>query len=80
VSLTGEIDKATLQLAHLRAELQQLESEISQKRNVLAKIDENLYPQEKAIREKLNANDMARKTSIDRLNLIKEGIQKFIKS
>ena len=44
------------------------------------KVDEIHYPQEKSIREKLNANDLARKTSIDKLNMIKEGIHRFIKS
>jgi len=79
IKLTGEIDQAAMRIAHLRSELQQLESEINQKKNVLAKIEENFYPQEKSIREKLNANDMARKTSIEKLNMIKEGIIKFIK-
>lgn len=79
IKLTGEIDQASMRVAHLRSELQQLESEMTQKRNVLAKIDEGFYPQEKSIREKLNANDMARKTSIDKLNMIKEGIMKFVK-
>lgn len=79
IKLTGEIDQSAMRVAHLRSELQQLESEITQKRNVLAKIDEGFYPQEKSIREKLNANDLARKTSIDKLNMIKDGILKFIK-
>jgi hypothetical protein len=79
IKLTGEIDQAAMRVAKLRSELQQLESEITQKRNVLAKIDEGFYPQEKSIREKLNANDVARKTSIDKLNMIKEGILKFVK-
>ena len=80
IKLTGEIDQAAMRVAKLRSELQQLESEITQKRNTLAKIDESFYPQEKSIREKLNANDLARKTSIDKLNMIKEGILKFVKS
>jgi len=79
IKLTGEIDQAAMRVAHLRSELQQLESEINQKKNVLAKIEESFYPQEKSIREKLNANDMARKTSIEKLNMIKEGIIKFVK-
>ena len=77
--LNGEIDQAAQRIAQLRAELQQLESDISQKRTALSKVDEGFNPQEKSIREKLNANDMARKTSIDKLNMIKEGILRFIK-
>ncbi len=77
--LTAEVDKASLRITQLRAELQQLEADISQKKTMLSKIDESHYPKEKAVREKLNANDLARKTSIDRLNTIKEGIQRFIK-
>jgi hypothetical protein len=79
-SLQGDIDKAAMRITQLRAELQQLEADINQKRSVLMKVDEIHYPQEKAIREKLTANDMARKNSIDKLHMIKEGIQRFIKS
>jgi hypothetical protein len=77
--LQHEIDQASLRINQLRAELQQLESDISQKRNVLLKVDDNYYPQEKTIREKLTANDFAQKASIGKLSSIKEGIQKFIK-
>jgi hypothetical protein len=79
-SLQGEIDQASLRITQLRAELQELEAGISQKRNTLLKVDETYYSQEKSIREKLGANDMAKKASIDKLNMIKEGIRKFIKS
>jgi len=78
--LQREIDAAASRITQLRAELQQLEADVNQKRGVLAKTDENFYPQEKAIREKLMANDMARKVSIDKLNSIKDGILKFIKA
>jgi hypothetical protein len=60
--------------------LQQLEADINQKKSILAKTDESFNPQEKTIREKLMANDMARKISIDKLNSIKEGILKYIKA
>jgi hypothetical protein len=79
-SLQSDIDKASMRITQLRAELQQLEADISNKRSILMKVDEINYPQEKSIREKLNANDVARKTSIDKLNMIKEGIQRFIRS
>ena len=78
--LQKEIDAGAARITQLRAELQQLEADINQKRGALAKTDESFYPQEKAIREKLLANDMARKVSIDKLNLIKEGILKYIKA
>ena len=77
--LTVEIDQASAKIAQLRAEMQQLEADINSKRNILSKVDENHYPQEKALKEKLSANDFAHKTSIDKLNFVKEGIQKFIK-
>jgi DNA-binding transcriptional MerR regulator len=76
--LQSEIDQATARISALRAELQQLESEINTKRNTLSRIDEGFAPQERSIREKLMANDHARKNSIDKLNVIKEGIQRFI--
>lgn len=77
--LHNEIDQTAMRIAQLRTELQQLESDINQKRNLLSKVDEGYNPQEKSIRDKLNANDMARKTSIDKLNMIKEGILRFVK-
>jgi hypothetical protein len=77
--LNSEIDQATARIAQIKAELHQLETDINNKRTALGKIDENYYPQEKTIKEKLSANDFARKTSIDRLNTVKEGILRFIK-
>lgn len=78
-TLNTEIDQGAMRLAQLRVELQELESSLNKKRNTLAKIDESYYPQEKSIREKLNANDTARNVSIQKLNVIKDGIQRFIK-
>jgi hypothetical protein len=78
-ALQTAIDAAGSRITQLRAELQQLETDISNKRNQLSKIEESFYPQEKSIREKLNANDLARNTSIDKLNLVKQRIQQFIK-
>jgi hypothetical protein len=77
--LQNDIDRASSRITQLKAELQQLESEISQKKGTLMKVDDAYYPMEKSIREKLTANDLARKTSIDRLNMIKDGIQKYIR-
>src|SRR5215218_5089475 len=67
-NLQTAIDDASRRITELRAELQLLESDITQKRNILMKVDDSYYPQEKTIREKLSANDMAKKTSIDKLN------------
>jgi hypothetical protein len=78
--LLREIDAGAARITQLRAELQQLEADVNQKRGALAKTDENFIPQEKAIREKLMANDTARKVSIDKLNSIKDGILKYIKA
>lgn len=78
--LQREIDAGATRISQLRAELQQLEADINQKRSILAKTDESFNPQEKTIREKLMANDMARKISIEKLNAIKEGILKYIKA
>jgi hypothetical protein len=77
--LQSDIDQATLRISQLRAEMQQLEEDINQKRTVLLKVDDSYYPQERTLREKLSANDMAHKASIQKLNSIKEGIQRFIK-
>jgi outer membrane murein-binding lipoprotein Lpp len=76
--LQSEIDQASARISQLRAELHQLESDINQKRTALGKIDDSFAPQERSVREKLNANDMARRVSIEKLNVIKDGIQKFI--
>ena len=78
--LQGDIDRGAARISQLKAELQQLEAYVNQKRNVLSKIDEGFSPQEKSVREKLMANDTARKASIDKLIAIKDGIFKFIKA
>ncbi len=78
-ALQSDVEAASQRINQLRAELQQLEQEVNQKRGALLKVDDGYYPQEKVIREKLAANDIARKTSIDKLNMIKEGIQRYIK-
>lgn len=77
--LQGEIDQGATRISQLRAELQQLEAAVNQKRALLSKIDEGALPQEKAIREKLAANDTARTVSIEKLQSIRENIAKFIK-
>jgi chromosome segregation ATPase len=77
--LQSDIEHASMRITALRAELQQLESDINQKRTTLLKVDDGYYPQEKSVREKLTANDLARKSSIDKLNMIREGILQFIK-
>jgi hypothetical protein len=77
--LNSEIDQASTRIAQIKVELAQLEGDINTKRAALGKIDDTYFPQEKAIKEKLSANDFAQKTSIDKLNIIKEGILKFIK-
>lgn len=79
-SLQNTIDEASRRIGQLKIELQQLESQINQQKMALSKIDEQFDPQEKTIREKLHANDVARKASIDKLTVIKEGILKHIKA
>ena len=77
--LSADIEHSNARLVQLKAELKQLEVQLNQQKNDLNKIDHSIYPKEKAIREKLLANDMAKKNSIDKLSMIKEGIQRFIK-
>ena len=79
-NLGTEIDQASARIAQLREEMQKLEADISAKRAVLSKIDESYYAQEKSVKEKLSANDFAHKTSINKLNVVKDGITKFIKA
>jgi hypothetical protein len=78
-SLQQEADHATQRISQLKAELQQLETLIREKQQALASIDNNSKPQENSIREKLQANDLAKKASIEKLTAIKTGIQQFIK-
>ena len=76
--LNTEVDQGTMRLAQIRAEMQQLESALDAKRKALAKVDETYHDQEQSIREKLNANDMAKSISVGKLNSIKDGIERFI--
>ncbi len=78
--LTQEIEHSTQQVNQLRAQLQSLESEISQKRITLSGVDGKYQPQESAIRQKLMANDNARQISVMKLTNIKEAIHRNIKS
>jgi hypothetical protein len=77
--LSSEIQQANQQVTQLRSQLHALESEINQKQLRLNAVDGEYLPQENAVREKLLANDGAKQISINRLNAVKEGIQKFIK-
>lgn len=78
-SLQQESDNASKRIDQLKAELQQLEALIREKQQLLATIRQQSQPQENAIREKLQANDLARKVSIDKLSAITNGIQQFIR-
>ena len=77
--LTIEIDQATRDINTIRNQLQTLEAEINQKRLKLSTIDNNYFPQENSVREKLLANDHAKQLSISNLLMVKDGIQKHIK-
>lgn len=76
--LINEIDTATQRIAQIRSELTQLEAEISTKRSLLNRIDKNTVPQEKSIQDKLHANDHAHMVSIEKLNVVKQCIQRYI--
>jgi len=76
--LNAQINEGAARIAQLREEMQKLEADITAKRGVLSKIDESYYAQEKSVKEKLSANDFAHKTSIDKLNVVKDGILRFI--
>jgi hypothetical protein len=78
--LSSDIDAANRRMMDLRNELQSLELNIKNKQEDLSKIDTSYFPQEQAIREKLNANDLAHSESISKLNRVKEGIKQLIKN
>ncbi len=78
--LGKSLDQATMRVAQLRTELQQLETEIKSKRESLAQIDSKYLPQEQVIRDKMDANDIARNNSTSKLTLVRDHIQKFIKN
>lgn len=78
-SLQQETDHASQRISQLKTELQQLETLIREKQQTLASIDNKTRPQENSIHEKLQANDLAKKASIEKLNSIRTGIQQYIK-
>lgn len=78
--LGKSLDQATMRVAQLRAELHQLETEIKSKRESLAQIDNKYLPQEQVVRDKMDANDIARNNSTSKLTLVRDHIQKFIKN
>jgi hypothetical protein len=77
--LTNEIEHGSQQVNQLRIQLQNLESDINQKRIALSAVDTKYQPQESSIRQKLIANDSARQISVMKLTSVKEGIQRNIK-
>jgi hypothetical protein len=78
--LSKTVDQIAMRIAQLRAELTQLEHEIQNKRSTLAKVEDDYLPQEQAVKSKLNANDIAKSNSTSKLTLVRDNIQKFIKS
>ncbi|GAO42120.1 hypothetical protein [Flavihumibacter petaseus] len=77
--LNNEIESGISRINQLKAELQKIETDIANKRTLLSRIDEGSLPQEKAIREKLQANDQAHRVSINKLNAVKDSIRQFIR-
>ncbi len=77
--LNAEINAAEQRITQLRAELQQLEGSISKNRGTLARVEESYAPTEREVKDKLHANDVAWKASSDKLNVVKEGILRYVK-
>lgn len=78
--LGKSLDQASMRMAQLKAELFELENEVKKKKETLSKIDEGYAPQEQDIRDKMDANDLARNNSTSKLTLVRDHIQKFIKT
>jgi DNA-binding transcriptional MerR regulator len=76
--LTKEITKMNSEIESFKSQISALEKK-SQKASVdLKDIPKNYEPKLKSIEEKMNANHKAMEISVNKINLVKEGIQKYL--
>ena len=78
--LTRDVEISNARIAQLKEEILKLEKDVIEKSNKLNGIDAENQVSESEIREKLSANDQAKSTILNRLNLAKENIIRFIPS
>lgn len=76
--LQNSITEHAARITALKAELNTLEQQLVQQRQQLDKLAAGNQPQEKAIRDKMHANDQAHAASIEKLKAVQQNIQRFI--
>jgi hypothetical protein len=78
--LTRDVEISNARIAQLKEEILKLEKDVIEKGTRLNGIDAENQGNESEIREKLSANDKAKSIILNKLNLAKENIIRFIPS
>jgi hypothetical protein len=78
--LARDVEISNARIAQLKEEILKLEKDVIEKSSKLNGIDAENQVSESEIREKLSANDQAKSTILNKLNLAKENIIRFIPS
>lgn len=77
-NLTQEVNRIEADINKMRQQIMALEQKLSETRNDLMKVSTKYKPQQDVIRQKLQASDQAMQVSIQKLNSIKDGINKHL--
>ncbi len=76
--LKKEITNMNSEIESLKSQISALEQKLQKASGDLKVIPSNHQPKLISIEEKLTANDKAMETSVNKINLVKEGIQKYL--
>lgn len=78
-SLASDATSMEAQISKLKQQIVDLERKLSETRGALAKVDEKYKPQQDVIEKKLQANDLALQTSLQRLSAVRDAISLYLK-
>lgn len=78
-SLSAEASQIESEINKLKQQIQVLDKKLASTKEALSKVDGKYKPQHEVIHQKLKANDHAKEISVQKINSIKEGLEKFLK-
>lgn len=76
--LTKEISKMNSEIESYKSQISALEKKLQKASVDLKDMSKNYEPKLKSIEKKITANDKAMEISVQKINLVKEGIQKYL--
>jgi hypothetical protein len=78
-SLSSDAVAMETQISNMKQQIADVERKLSETRAALAKVDDKYKPQQDVIEKKLQANDLALQTSLQRLNSVRDAILQYLK-